>query len=49
MKEKNMSEKKQDNVNVNPIMIHNQYIKDLSLEIPYAPEIFQQKNGTFNI
>ena len=45
MKEKNMSEKKQDNVNVNPIMIHNQYIKDLSLEIPYAPEIFQQKNA----
>ena len=42
MKEKNMSDNTQDNVNVAPIAIHNQYIKDLSLEIPYAPEIFKQ-------
>ena len=25
-----------------PIIINNQYIKDLSLEIPHAPEIFRQ-------
>ena len=30
-----------DNVNQPAIMIHTQYIKDLSLEIPHAPEIFR--------
>ena len=25
-----------------PITINSQYIKDLSLEIPYAPEIFKE-------
>ena len=26
------------------LMINSQYIKDLSLEIPHAPEIFKQLN-----
>ena len=39
---KKMTENKQENVKAMPIAIHNQYIKDLSLEIPYAPEIFKQ-------
>lgn len=29
---------------VPPIVINNQYIKDLSLEIPHAPEIFRNLN-----
>ena len=33
-----------DNVNQPAIMIHTQYIKDLSLEIPHAPEIFRGLN-----
>ncbi len=32
----------EENTNVAPITINSQYIKDLSLEIPYAPEIFQE-------
>ena len=34
-----------DNANENKvpsILIHNQYIKDLSLEIPHAPEVFSE-------
>lgn len=31
------------------IQMHNQYIKDLSLEIPYAPEIFKELNTQPNI
>ena len=27
-----------------PLVVHIQYLKDLSLEIPGAPEIFQQQN-----
>ena len=42
---KKMTENKQENVKAMPIAIHNQYIKDLSLEIPYAPEIFKQVNS----
>lgn len=42
---KKMTENKQENVKAMPIAIHNQYIKDLSLEIPYAPEIFKQANS----
>lgn len=30
---------------VAPITINSQYIKDLSLEIPYAPEIFKEMTG----
>ena len=42
--EKNM-ENTQNNTNQQPagIMIHSQYIKDMSLEIPLAPEIFKKK------
>ncbi len=42
---KKMTENKQENVKAMPIAIHNQYIKDLSLEIPYAPEIFKQASS----
>ena len=28
--------------NLPPILIHTQYIKDMSLEIPHAPEIFRE-------
>ena len=28
-----------------PILIHTQYIKDMSLEIPHAPEIFRELNS----
>jgi len=28
-----------------PIVIQNQYIKDLSMEIPHAPEIFKKMQG----
>lgn len=30
------------------LMIHSQYIKDLSLEIPFAPEIFNEMNKNKN-
>lgn len=33
---------KKDNTQQLPIVIHTQYIKDLSLEIPHAPEIFRE-------
>ncbi len=36
-----MSDNK-ENLNAAPILINSQYIKDLSLEIPYAPEIFKE-------
>ena len=44
-----MSEEKQTSANTNipqqpAIMINAQYIKDLSLEIPHAPEIFSEMN-----
>ena len=28
--------------NLPPVLIHTQYIKDFSLEIPHAPEIFRE-------
>jgi len=28
-----------------PLMIHSQYIKDLSMEIPHAPQIFKRLQG----
>lgn len=39
-----MSEEKKPEVNMEqpPIIINSQYIKDLSLEIPHAPEIFSK-------
>ena len=40
-----MAEKKQNSVNAEQpegLMLHTQYTKDLSLEIPYAPEIFKE-------
>lgn len=38
----NQNQETQDNQNQVPaILIHTQYIKDLSLEIPHAPEIFK--------
>ena len=37
--------KKEENNNGQPaLMIHSQYIKDMSLEIPLAPEIFKEMN-----
>ena len=41
-----MTDEKQPEVNMGqpPIIINNQYIKDLSLEIPHAPEIFAKIN-----
>jgi len=33
---------KKDSTQQLPIVIHTQYIKDLSLEIPHAPEIFRE-------
>lgn len=40
-----MSNKPNNNTQQNdipPVMIHTQYIKDLSLEIPHAPEVFRE-------
>ena len=37
-----MSDNNAENQNAAPIMINGQYIKDLSFEIPYAPEIFKE-------
>lgn len=37
-------EKPEANMTQPPILINNQYIKDLSLEIPHAPEIFAKMN-----
>jgi preprotein translocase subunit SecB len=45
-------EKKENTVKVEQpegIMIHSQYVKDLSLEIPYAPEIFREMNQNPNV
>ena len=42
-----MAEEEKNTVDVEQqlgIMIHSQYIKDMSLEIPYAPEIFKEMN-----
>ena len=42
-----MAEEEKNTIDVEQptgIMIHSQYIKDLSLEIPYAPEIFKEMN-----
>ncbi|MDD4556014.1 MAG: protein-export chaperone SecB [Alphaproteobacteria bacterium] len=39
-----MTEKKESQAELPSIMVRNQYIKDLSLEIPYAPEIFEEVN-----
>lgn len=36
--------KKAENQNVPAIVINTQYVKDLSLEIPHAPEIFREIN-----
>lgn len=36
-----MDAQKQEN-NIPPIVFNNQYIKDLSLEIPHAPQIFKE-------
>ncbi len=35
-----MSDTNKQNQNVPPIVINSQYIKDLSFEIPHAPEVF---------
>lgn len=45
-------EKKENTVDIEQqqgIMIHSQYIKDLSLEIPFAPEIFKEMNQNPNV
>ena len=50
----NIMEKKMENTQNNNqqpagIMIHSQYIKDMSLEIPLAPEIFKEMNKNPNV
>ena len=44
-------EEKQNTVNVEQpaLMIHSQYIKDMSLEIPMAPQIFAEMNQAPNV
>lgn len=37
-------EKNETNAQQAPLMIHSQYIKDMSLEIPLAPTIFKEMN-----
>ena len=37
-----MNDNNIENQNEAPILINSQYIKDLSLEIPFAPEIFSE-------
>ncbi|MFV0625934.1 MAG: protein-export chaperone SecB [Alphaproteobacteria bacterium] len=37
-----MTDKEKTNAELPSILIRNQYIKDLSLEIPFAPEIFDE-------
>ncbi len=34
----------ENNPQLPPIMVHTQFIRDLSLEIPHAPEIFKKLN-----
>lgn len=38
----NDNQNTQEQTNVPPVLIHTQYVKDLSLEIPHAPEIFRE-------
>lgn len=38
----NDNQKNEEQNNLPPVLIHTQYIKDLSLEIPHAPEIFRE-------
>lgn len=38
----NDNQNTQEQTNVPPALIHTQYVKDLSLEIPHAPEIFRE-------
>ena len=40
--QKDKQSKEAQNQSLPAILIHNQYIKDFSLEIPYAPEIFKE-------
>ena len=44
-------EEKQNTVNAEQaaLMIHSQYIKDMSLEIPMAPQIFAEMNKAPNV
>ena len=44
-------ENKQNSVNAEQaaLVIHSQYIKDMSLEIPFAPQIFAEMNQTPNV
>lgn len=35
----------QENMQQPPLAVHHQYIKDLSLEIPHAPEVFKNNSG----
>jgi len=35
-------EEQAQNKQIGAIAVHSQYIKDLSLEIPHAPEIFSE-------
>ncbi len=41
MAEKSKTENQNNQNPLPPLMIHTQYIKDLSVEIPHAPEIFK--------
>ena len=43
-KEDKKTEETNNNQQLPALMIHSQYIKDMSLEIPLAPEIFQEMN-----
>lgn len=43
-KENKTTEENTNNQQLPALMIHSQYIKDMSLEIPLAPEIFQEMN-----
>ncbi|MEE6206595.1 MAG: protein-export chaperone SecB [Alphaproteobacteria bacterium] len=43
-KENKKTEETNNNQQLPALMIHSQYIKDMSLEIPLAPEIFQEMN-----
>ena len=46
-----MENKEEKNVKVDQtgLIIHTQYIKDMSLEIPMAPEIFKEMNQNPNV
>ena len=47
--EKKMENTQNNNQQPAGIMIHSQYIKDMSLEIPLAPEIFKEMNKNANV